>query len=93
LVARHEPWRKEGLRMIAISESAPNLPYVTVGTADDRSVARLREGLARVMADPRLAAAREALLIEGIDLLSLGAYDRVLDMERRAVELGYGALT
>jgi ABC-type phosphate/phosphonate transport system substrate-binding protein len=92
LAARHEPWRVEGLRVIAISEQAPNLPYITAGSADDLLIDCLREALAEVMADPRLAALREALLIEDIDVLPLGAYDRVLDMERRAVEMGYAAL-
>jgi hypothetical protein len=31
-------------------------------------------------------------LIEGIDILPLAAYDRVLDMEVRAVEMGYAEL-
>jgi ABC-type phosphate/phosphonate transport system substrate-binding protein len=92
LAARHESWRVEGLRVIAISEQAPNLPYITAACADDLLVDRLREALAEVMADPRLATVREALLIDDIDILPLGAYDRVLEMERQAVEMGYAAL-
>jgi len=92
LAARHEPWRVEGLRVIATSEPTPNLPYITAACADDLLVDRLRDALAEVMADPRLAAVREALLIDDIDILPLDAYDRVLDMERRAVEMGYAAL-
>lgn len=92
LVTRHEPGRLEGLRVIAGTEAAPNLPYITAGSADDDLVERLRDALASVMADPRLAALRTALLIEGIDILPLAAYDRVVDMEVRAVEMGYAEL-
>jgi ABC-type phosphate/phosphonate transport system substrate-binding protein len=92
LVARHEPERIEGLRVLASTEAAPNLPYITARSADDELVGRLRDGLASVMVEPRLAAAREALLIDGIDLLPLTAYDRIMDMERRAAEMGYATL-
>ncbi len=92
LVAHHEPRRLEGLRVIASTEAAPNLPYITAGSADDDLVERVRDALASVMADPRLAAAQAALLIEGIDILPLGAYDRIMEMERRAAERGYATL-
>ena len=92
LVAHHEPRRLEGLRVIASTEAAPNLPYITAGSADDGMVRRLRDALSHVIADPRLAATREALLIEGIDILPLAAYDRIMEMERRATEMGYATL-
>ena len=41
------------------------------------------------MGDPDLAAARDALLIVGVEVLPLSVYDRILDIEQDAVELGY----
>ena len=45
------------------------------------------------MADPGLAAAREALLLEGVEILAESDYDAILAMERRAMASGYPVLT
>jgi ABC-type phosphate/phosphonate transport system substrate-binding protein len=92
LCTRSLPDRVAGLRRIAVSPTAPNLPYVTCKTADADRVKRLRAGLQVAMADPKLAEARDALLLCGVEVLPIAAYDRILEMEEEAVDRGYPAL-
>lgn len=89
LLARYRPAAVAGLRALARSPAAPGLPYVTRAGADDDLVARLRRGLFAALADPDLAAAREALLIDGAEVLPEAAYQRIIDIERQAQALGY----
>ena len=56
------------------------------------SLGAVREAVTGVMVDPDLAAVREALLIEGIEILADLDYDAILAMERQAAALGYPAL-
>ena len=86
---RHEPDLTDRLRVLAHSADAPALPYVTAVGRDAACVEGLRAGLRRACADPELAAVREALLIEGVEVLPERAYERILEMEREAEALGY----
>ena len=72
------------LRVIARSASAPALPYVTRRDIAPADLQKLRDGLQAAIADPALAEARAALLIAGIEIVPLQAYDRLLEMEREA---------
>ena len=72
------------LRVIARSASAPGLPYVTRRDISAGDLQKLRDGLQAAMADPALAETRSKLLIAGIEVLPLQAYDRLLEMEREA---------
>ena len=89
LIARHRPNAVAGLRVLAFTEPAPGLPYVTAAGAFEALCDRLRAGLSEAMRDPTLAEARAALLIAGIEVLPPEAYDRIDRMEREAAELGY----
>ena len=89
LLARHRPEALDGLRVLARSPAAPGLPYVTRAEADDDRLARLRGALFAALEDPGLASAREALLITGAEVLPENAYQRIVDLEQRAEELGY----
>lgn len=89
LLARHDPDALAGTRVLARTAAAPGLPYVTAATAAPGTIERLRAGLAAAMADPSLAAARDALLLTGIALRPASDYERVLEMEQEAVAEGY----
>jgi ABC-type phosphate/phosphonate transport system substrate-binding protein len=89
LLARHRPEVLAGLRVLARSQAAPGLPYVTRAAASDELVARLRAALFAVLDDPDLATAREALLLAGAEVLPISAYQPILEMEARAQALGY----
>ncbi len=89
LIARHRPDGVRGLRVLAFTEAAPGLPYVTAAGASEALRDRLRTGLSEALHDPALAEARAALLIKGIEILPPEAYARIDRMEREAADLGY----
>jgi len=84
LLRQAAPNEVEDLRVIAASERAPSLPYITRKDIAPEDLARLRQGLKAAMADPDLADIRRALLIGGIEFLPETAYDRILQIEREA---------
>lgn len=77
LLQRHRPAATVGLRVIGQTALAPALPLVTRRDADDATVAALQSALRGALADPGLAEARAALLIEGIEILGEGDYDAI----------------
>jgi ABC-type phosphate/phosphonate transport system substrate-binding protein len=89
LLARHRPAAVAGLRVLAWSERAPGLPYVTRADAGEEALARLRDGLRAALADPALAGPRQALLLRGAEPLDAAAYGRIDEMEAEAAALGY----
>lgn len=80
LIARHRPDRLAGLRVLAQTEAAPAPPYVTRSTASDQDVAHWREALCRTFADPRSAAARATLGLQGLTFPTLAKYRRITEM-------------
>jgi ABC-type phosphate/phosphonate transport system substrate-binding protein len=76
------------LRIIGHSASAPALPYVTRRDIAPSDLERLRAGLHAAMADPALAEPRSAMLLSGLEIIPLQAYDRMLEMEREADRAG-----
>jgi ABC-type phosphate/phosphonate transport system substrate-binding protein len=92
LLQRHRPEAVEGLRTVGTSASAPGLPYVTRGGADEDLLEKLRAAVTAAVADPALAEARAALLIAGAEVLPDEAYERILEIERNAERLGYPQL-
>lgn len=89
LLARHRPEALAGLRVLALSPSAPGLPYVTRAAAGDDLVARLRAALFAALEDPDLASARQDLFLAGAEVLPLSGYRRILDLKEGAEALGY----
>ncbi len=53
----------------------------------------MRAAVVEAMSDPALADVRDALLLDGVEVLGDAAYDAILAMERQAGALGYPALT
>jgi ABC-type phosphate/phosphonate transport system substrate-binding protein len=92
LLNRHRPAALAGTRVLCRTAAAPNLPYVTRVDADDDLLARLRGGLQRAMADPTLTTVRDSLMLAGVAVLPLSAYDRIAAMEAAAIAAGYGEL-
>jgi len=92
LVGRYRPAALAGTRVLTVSASAPGLPYVSRADAGADLVARLREALQRAVSDPALAAAREDLLLDDIQVLGLEEYARITAMEEAAAAAGYPEL-
>lgn len=87
LLRQMAPNEIEGLKVIAATERAPSLPFVTRKDIAPADLQRLRDGLRAAMADPDLADIRRALLIGGVEFLPEAAYDRILEIERDAERL------
>lgn len=89
LARRYVPDLIAPLRIIAMSPEAPALPYVTTKRASDRLVAQLRAGIMQALNDPGLSEIRNALFISGAEFLVDTDYQRILDIEHGAENLGY----
>jgi ABC-type phosphate/phosphonate transport system substrate-binding protein len=92
LFQRYRRPQLEKVRVLCSTPSAPGLPYVTAGNCDPERLSKLRDGLRAAIADPALAAVREALLLGDVMLLPASAYERMDEMEAAAVGRGYPAL-
>mgnify|MGYP001234520891 CR=1 FL=1 len=92
LIARHEPAALAGTRVLAQTQAAPALPYVTGIRTSEADWRRLRAALDRALADPDLASVRDALMIEGFADLPLSDYHIMLEMEAGAEAAGYAQL-
>ena len=76
------------LHVIARTASAPALPFVTRRDIAPSDLDKLRAGLQAALADPALAEPRAAMLLSGIEIIPLRAYDRMLEMEQEADRAG-----
>jgi hypothetical protein len=92
LLARHRPAALAGTRPFGQTASAPAPPFVTAAGTSDDLAARLRAGLRGAVADPALAAARDDLLLAGIEILPPAAYRRIAAFERLAARHRYPLL-
>ena len=92
LAQQCDPGSLAGLRVLAETAWAPNLPFITRKTANVDLLARLRAALSAAMIAPDLAGPRDQLLLAGIEVLPLKAYDRILELEAEAGRLGYPKL-
>ncbi len=89
---RYRPDAAKGVRVLAMSEEAPVLPFITARSAGADRIARLRAGLARAAADPSLAAAREVMFLRDVVVLPDDAYLAIDRMAQDAIARGYPAL-
>ncbi|MEX0923133.1 MAG: PhnD/SsuA/transferrin family substrate-binding protein [Rhodovibrionaceae bacterium] len=89
---KHRPQAVANLRVLFYGPATPGLPYITAGGRGEDDLLRLREALYEALADPRLAEAREALLLSGAAVLPGDAYRVLLDMRRDAAAQGYETL-
>jgi len=81
-----------GLHVLGWTASSPSLPYITAHSASDATVQLLRDALADVFDDGRLADVRERLLLRGVDLAPAPGFGEVLALERQAADAGYPVL-
>ena len=84
LLERVAPELVGGVRVLTESEPAPALPYITSGRRPAAERVRLFTALAQAAADPTLASAREALLIDGFVQVEGDPYARSTAMAEAA---------
>jgi ABC-type phosphate/phosphonate transport system substrate-binding protein len=80
------------LRVLGMTPSSPSLPFIASRAAGHSTITALRDSLAEVMEDPSLAAVREQLFLDGIELETDPQFTSVRSLERRAAALGYAVL-
>ena len=81
LLSRWRPQAITATRIIGRTANAPGLPYAMRIDAEPELVRRVRAGLFRAFAEPSLRPLRDALLIDGLEVLSPAAYDCMAAME------------
>lgn len=86
---RLEPRLAAAVRVLDWTQPSQSLPFITSSDTDDATVNIIRAALAETALDPRLASVREALLLDGFDVVHETAYESVLEIERYAIKLGY----
>jgi ABC-type phosphate/phosphonate transport system substrate-binding protein len=92
LLARHRPALARATRILARTAQSPTLPFVTARSQPPATIRALRAALAAALADPALAATREALFLTGMAPADIADYGILLDYRDRAVNLGYPLL-
>lgn len=93
--AHLQRWRPETARRLRVLEwtaLTPGLPLITAMATDPEKLDALRQAFAAAAGDPRLAKAREILLLDGFSVLSPDDYQAVLRLEESAAAHGYPAL-
>lgn len=86
-MTRHRPAVTERLRVLAWTEPAPGLPFVTSADSEAHVVETLRDAVFAMLADDALAAHRDALLITGAEVLDIADYAGVRRLAERASAL------
>jgi ABC-type phosphate/phosphonate transport system substrate-binding protein len=87
LLRKHRPTTVAALRVLAWSEPAPALPFITAITGPDPAV--LRNAVRAVLRDEKTAGARAALLLRDVTPATFATYAPIAEMASRAVALGY----
>ncbi len=88
LMADHMPESIAGIRILCQTPSAPGLPYITALSGGETGLRRLRDGLLAALGDPALAASRKVLRIAGIEFLTPGDYQELVDLSDTATAAG-----
>ena len=89
---RYRPSRLVGTRRLCYTARAPGIPFVTRTGSDPDRIRRLQSALLEVFEQPEVRAAGAAVFIDGVEILPLSAYDRIIEFQRLAAAQGYPKL-
>lgn len=92
LIGQENPALTDAVRLLTLTLPAPGLPLITAHWRPDDELQTLREALVDCLGDPKLRPALDAMCITGFHFLDREAYAPVLEMERRAEDMGYPVL-
>jgi ABC-type phosphate/phosphonate transport system substrate-binding protein len=92
LLRKSRPELFEGVAVIGRTQSTPGLPFVINAELGKSLAAAVRVALFAVLNDPALAEARATIGLKGAAILSESEYDKIAEVERGAVALGYPEL-
>ncbi len=80
------------LKIIAETEATPALPFITSSETNEKTLSVLRDALHMTMKDPTQHTNLKTLMLEDIVVLPAQSYDRIIDIERQSIALGYPKL-
>lgn len=86
---RFDPDRIADIRVLTETPDGPGLPFITSAQTTDEELALMRQVLNEAAITTALADARDTLSLRRFEILPDSAYERLADLERRAVSLGY----
>ena len=89
LACRYVPSLTASLRIVAVTQFSPCLPFVTNRNNSDDMVKRIRHALFTVFEDISFKETREALFIKSAKIATEKDYQRILDMETDARNLNF----
>lgn len=89
LARRHHGALAQRLRVLARTPAAPGLPLVTASARPEADVARMRTALRAAIDAPGLGAVRRPLLLRDFAVRGLDTYERIVQLERFAMDAGY----
>ena len=89
LLERYRPAALEGLRVLCETPCAPSPPFVTSAATPPERVQDIRSALHEAVTDPRLAATRSALLLDGLVAFDADAYRSIVESAEDARTHGY----
>lgn len=92
LLRRYRRGDVASLDVIAETTATPTPPLVTARSRSAHDVDAIRTGLRALIADPSLAAVREALFLDDITFCDEIAYASIMRFDREARDLGYPIL-
>jgi ABC-type phosphate/phosphonate transport system substrate-binding protein len=89
LLARGRPDLVERVAIVAESPLSPSLPFIASASLPAPTIAAVRKALFSALADADLAETRAALGLKGARIVAQPDYDRVMEIEHGAAEMGY----
>lgn len=89
LLKRHRSHSLDGTRVLCRTDTVPAPPFVTGADAGPEIVLAIRSALQRAVSDESTRAARADMLLEGVEVLPLSAYARIIETEGVAAQHGY----
>jgi ABC-type phosphate/phosphonate transport system substrate-binding protein len=92
LISKGMPELTDAVKVLTTTLPAPGLPLITAGTRTDADLCLLRATLMDTLGDIEIRPALANLGISGFQVLGRDAYQRTLEIEREAEDLGYPVL-
>ena len=88
----YRPSRLKGTRRLCYTARAPGIPFVTRAGSDPDRTRQLQSAILEAFEEPDVRAAGAAVFIDGVEILPLSAYDRIVEFQRLAAAQGYPEL-
>ncbi len=89
MLRRRRPHALRNVRILTATDPYPAPPYVTSVSMSRYDVLRIRRAILESFLDPATKDIRQELMISGIEIVPLRAYQPMITLERRALRRGF----